>query len=177
MGAQEIAAAWRRAVSALQRRPQGGLREDPPATARWEHGTRVVASDGTGKQVETDMPRALGGSGDQVTPGWLLRAALASCAATRIAMAAAAEGVALTMLEVQAYSRSDTRGLLGMTEPGGELVRAAPTDVELRVRIAASGASVQQLRALVELSVRCSPVPCAVQEPIPLALQIEVDGD
>jgi uncharacterized OsmC-like protein len=61
------------------------------------------------------MPSEVGGSGDQVTPGWLFRAGLASCAATRIAMAAAAEGIELATLEVRASSRSDTRGLLGMT--------------------------------------------------------------
>ena len=102
---QNIAAAMQRVESVLHRRPQAALHDDAPATARWQSGTRVVASHADGTQLVTDMPSELGGSGNQVTPGWLFRAGLASCAATRIAMGAAAAGIELTMLEVRASSR------------------------------------------------------------------------
>ena len=92
MASQDIAAAMQRVESVLRRRPEVGLHDDAPATARWQSGTRVVSSHANGTQIVTDMPTELGGSGDQVTPGWLLRAGLASCLATRIAMAAAAAG-------------------------------------------------------------------------------------
>jgi len=72
------------APSRLPARP--GLLPDRPATARWERGTRVVASHANGAQMATDMPNELGGTGDGVTPGWLFRAGLASCAATSIAL-------------------------------------------------------------------------------------------
>ena len=126
MTMQTIAAAMQRVESVFQRRPEAGLADDTPATAHWESGTRVVSRHPNGTQVVTDMPSEIGGSGDQVTPGWLLRAALASCAATRIAMAAAAAGVELTTLDVAASSRSDARGLLGMVNADGQPVPAEP---------------------------------------------------
>jgi uncharacterized OsmC-like protein len=166
----------RRVEAALRRRPEIGLHDDAPASARWDGGTRVVASHANGTQVLTDMPGELGGSGDQVTPGWLLRAGLASCAATRIAMAAATEGIELRTLEVLARSRSDTRGLLGMADAEGAPVHAGPRDVQLLVRISAPGVSPERLRALVEDSQRCSPVPCALEEAVPVALRVEVEA-
>lgn len=174
MAAQDIAEALHRVESVLRRRPETGLHDDAPATARWSGGTRVVASHANGTQLLTDMPGELGGSGDQVTPGWLFRAGLAACTTTRIAMAAAAEGIELRTLELQASSRSDTRGLLGMADEDGEAVGAGPSDVQLRVRISAHGVAPERLRALVEDSYRHSPVSCAVQG-VPVALHIEVD--
>ena len=120
------------------------------------------------------MPGELGGTGDQVTPGWLMRAGLAACTATRIAMGAAAAGIELTTLELRASSRSDTRGLLGMTEADGTPIGAGPHDVQLHVTIAAHGVPAERLRALVEESHRCSPVPCAMQKETPVGLHIEV---
>jgi uncharacterized OsmC-like protein len=177
MEARDIAGAMQRVESVLRRRPDTGIHADAPATARWDGGTRVVASHANGTQVVTDMPGQLGGSGDQVTPGWLLRAGLASCTATRIAMAAAAEGIELKTLELEATSRSDTRGLLGMTDIDGKPIGAGPQDVQLLVRISAHGVSSERLQALVEDSHRCSPVPCAMQEAIPVALRIEIEAD
>jgi uncharacterized OsmC-like protein len=176
MSAQELAASMRRVEAVLLRRPEAGLHADAPATARWAGGTRVISSHTNGTEMATDMPSELGGSGNHVTPGWLFRAGLASCTATRIAMAAAAQGIELETLELVASSRSDTRGMLGMATAEGEPVRAGPSDLELRVRIAARGVLPQHLRALVEDSCRCSPVTCAVQEALPLALHIEVEN-
>jgi uncharacterized OsmC-like protein len=175
MAAEDIAQALQRVESVLRRRPEAGLHDDAPATARWDGGTRMVASHPSGQQVLTDMPGEMGGSGDQVTPGWLFRAGLASCTATRIAMAAAAQGIELQTLELRASSRSDTRGLFGMADADGQAVSAAPQDVQLHVRIAAPGVSSQRLRSLVEDSYRCSPVPRAVRDAVPVALLIEVD--
>ena len=172
--AQTIAAAMQRVESAFRRRPEAGLADDTPATAHWESGTRVVSQHPKGIQVVTDMPSEIGGSGDQVTPGWLLRAALASCAATRIAMAAAAAGIELTTLNVVASSRSDARGILGMTNADGQPVPAGPRDVQLAVRIAAQGVAEERLRALVEQSHGCAPVTAAHQSAVPVALRIEV---
>jgi hypothetical protein len=89
-------------------------------------------------------------------------------------MGAAAAGIELTKLELRASSRSDTRGLLGMTESDGRAVGAGPQDLQLHVTIAAHGVPAETLRALVEESHRCSPVPCAIQEETPVDLRIEV---
>jgi organic hydroperoxide reductase OsmC/OhrA len=176
MTTEDIAAAVQRVESVLRRRPATGMHDDPPATAQWQMGLRVVARDANGAQMVTDMPSELGGGGEHVTPGWLFRAALASCLATRIAMGAATAGIELTLLEVSASSRSDARGLFGMADAAGEPVGAGPCDVQLLVRIAAPGASAQKLQTLVEDSNRCSPISAAARNVVPVALRIEV-GD
>ena len=170
----DIAAAWRRVERVLRRSPKTGLQVDAPATAVWRAGTRVASIHANGTTVVTDMPTQIGGDGTAVTPGWLLRAALASCATTTIAMNAAVAGIRLATLEIVASSRSDTRGVLGMMDSDGKPVTAAPCNVQLRVRIsAADDTSPQMLRDLVEKSHRCAPVSCAVQDSIPIELQVD----
>jgi uncharacterized OsmC-like protein len=88
-------------------------------------------------------------------------------------MAAASKGIELSVLEVQVTSRSDTRGLLGMQE-GGKPVFAGPRDFQLAVRIAADGVADEQLRALVEDGVRCSPMPNALQAALPMDVRVEI---
>jgi len=174
MAAQEIAAAMLRVETVLRRRPEAGVHEDAPAVASWQGGTRVLSRHANGAALPTDMPGELGGSGDQVTPGWLFRAGLASCLATCIAMRAAASGIELESLVVIAASRSDTRGLLGMADASGDPVCAAPIEVELSARISAPGTSPDRLRELVEESHRCSPVPTALRNAVPVTLRIEL---
>lgn len=174
----DIAAAWHRVERVLRRNPQTGLQADVPATAVWNGGARVTCAHSGGTTVVTDMPTEMGGDGTAVTPGWVMRAALASCAATVIAMNAAVAGIRLATLEVIASSRSDTRGLLGMTDTDGEPVSPGPRDMQLRVRIsAADDTSPQDLRALVERSHRCTPVACALQDATPVELSIDCELD
>ena len=171
--AQEIAAALQRAEAIFQRRPEAAVHDDAPGSVRWSGGTRVVATHANGKQVETDMPQEFGGTGDQVSPGWLLRSGLAACTATTIAMVAAQEGIALDSLEVEVTSRSDARGLLGMREADGALVYPGPHDLEMRVRISAAGVSSQRLRELVERSNERAPMSAVARSAMPLPLHIE----
>jgi hypothetical protein len=91
-------------------------------------------------------------------------------------MVAAREGIELTLLELRASSRSDTRGLLGMAGADGQPVPATPGDMQLLVRIAATGVPPARLRALVEQGIRFSAVPSAVREAVPLALHIEIEA-
>ena len=79
MATQDIAAALQRVEAVLTRRPEAGVHDDSPAAARWQGGTRVVASHANGTEVASDMPGEFGGTGDLITPGWLFRAGLASC--------------------------------------------------------------------------------------------------
>ncbi len=176
MAARDIAAALQRVESVFQRRPEAGLHEDPPAIARWEGGLRAVATHANGQQVQTDMPGELGGTGDQVSPGWLVRAGVASCAATCIAMSAAREGITLASLEVSACSRTDARGLLGMQDAHGEAVYAGPQGMDLLVRLCAPGVSPERLRALVERSHAHAPMSAALSTAVPMTLQVEITG-
>jgi uncharacterized OsmC-like protein len=177
MAFQDVAAAIHRAQSVFGRRPHAGLHEDPPALAQWSGDTRVVTRHANGAQFQTDMPTELGGTGDLITPGWLMRAGLASCTATSIAMAAATERIELSRLEVLAASRSDARGVLGMSESDGTRVRAGPRRIQLTVRICAAGVSADRLRTLIEESDRRSPVACALRDALPIDLCIEVVED
>jgi uncharacterized OsmC-like protein len=174
MGVEQIALSIERVTSVLRRKPQAGVSEDSAATARWEGDLRASVRSDTGHTVATDMPVEIGGDGGAVTPGWLLRAGLASCAVTRIAMAAAAEGIALATLEARATSRSDARGLLAMTDTDGTPVPAGPLAMTLHVRIGAPGVAPERLRALVASTTACSPVTCAVEQPLAVTLQVDV---
>jgi uncharacterized OsmC-like protein len=174
MTTQDIALALQRAERVFRRRPASGMHDDAPATARWAGGTRVVSSHANGTQVATDMPAELGGSGDQVSPGWMFRAGLAACAATSIVMTAALEGIELTSLEVFANSRSDARALLGMTDVDGKSVSPGPSDMQLQVHISAQGVEADRLRALVEEGCRRSPIPNTVLNAVQMALRIDV---
>lgn len=174
MGIQDVAQALQRAERVFERRPEAAVHADTTAKARWQGGTRVVAAHANGTLIASDMPPEFGGTGDHVSPGWLFRAGLASCAATSIVMAAAAEGIELTSLEVEANSRSDARGMLGMLEPNGEPVYAGPGDLRIDVRIGAPGVAPERLHALVDEGLRRSPIPNALQNATPLALRVDI---
>jgi uncharacterized OsmC-like protein len=174
MTTEAIAASMERVVSALRRKPHAGLHDDTPATVRWAGGLRTVARAENGAEVVTDMPAAIGGEDTAPTPGWLLRTALASCAVTRIAMEAATRGIALQTLQAHATSRSDLRGLVGLPEADGRRVPAGPLAMDLHVRIGAPGVDAAVLRALVEATTGCSPVTCALEQPLAVGLHVEV---
>ena len=171
---ENVAQALRRVEAVLQRRPEEGLHDDAPATSRWRSGTQAVASHANGTQILSDMPSEFGGSGAHVTPGWLLRAGVASCTTTCIAMHAALQGIALDSLEVEVGSRTDSRGVLGMPEADGTPVLAGPCEMQLQVRIAAHGVAPQTLRALVEHSYACSPMGAAMRVSVPVDVRIDV---
>jgi uncharacterized OsmC-like protein len=168
-----VAQALQRIEAVLLRRPEFGEHDDSPATSCWRSGTQVVASHANGVQITSDMPGEFGGGGAHVTPGWLLRAGVASCTTTCIAMHAAMQGIALESLEVRVTSRSDSRGLLGMPGEDGALVSAGPYDMQLQVRIAAHGVATQRLRTLVEHSYACSPMGCAMRDSVPVELLVD----
>jgi uncharacterized OsmC-like protein len=176
MAAQDLSQAIERVRSVLARRPAAALHADEPAVAAWEDDTRVTVSHANATQISTDMPVEIGGAGNEVTPGWLLRASLASCLATRIAMEAAVSGVRIKRLTVHAQGTSDVRGLLGMEGASGETITAAPCTLELQVSLEAPAIPEAQLRALVDRSYRCSPVCAALDPALRVALTVEVAG-
>ena len=176
MGMQAVADAMARLERVLRRRPETGLSADASAHAMWsgpEAPLRVVCRHPNGREVCTDMPPELGGGGGQVSPGWLYRAGLASCATTSIALLAATEGVALTTLRVEAASQSDARGLVALEGADGRVASPAPVDQRLVIAIGAHDATPEQLRSLVERALQRSPVPLAVKAN-GLAVQVDI---
>lgn len=174
MSMDRIAASMERVSAVLRRKPQAGIGQDSAATARWDGGLRTSVHSDTGRSVLTDMPAEIGGEDSAMTPGWLWRAGLASCAVTRIAMAAAAEGIVLQTLEARATSRSDQRGVLAIPDADGRAVPAGPLAVELRVRIGAPGVPAERLQALVTSVAHCAPVSGLVEQATPLSLCVDV---
>jgi uncharacterized OsmC-like protein len=153
---------------ALGSKADAGPAPDRPAVAVVEDGLRCRAEGGDGWTVVTDMPTPVGGGGAAPTPGWLIRAALASCAATTVAMRAAELDIELTRLEVTAESETDMRGLLDV----GDDVEPGPVGARLRVRLAADDVDEQRLEELVEWADNHSPVGDCVRRAVPVELEI-----
>lgn len=139
------------------------------ATARLTEGLKCEITGPRGERVFTDMPPAIGGSASAPNPGWLLRAAMASCAATVIAARAAKLGIDLSTLEVSVESESDQRGLLGLDDSISAGLGAWRTKVTI-----AGSADTKTLRELVAWADAHSPVGCTVRRGAAGSLDIDV---
>ena len=112
------------------------------------------------------MVPSVGGEGSAPSAGWLLRAALASCVATLVAMRAAQRGVELAGVEVSVDSESDDRGILGI-DPD---VPAGPLSMRLSVRAgAADGTGADDI---VSWAVEHCPVYDAIRRAIPVSVSV-----
>jgi uncharacterized OsmC-like protein len=154
MSGQQLREAIEKATEFVREHPEKGRNPNPPAVARIVDGLKCEVTGTGGERIATDMPRGVGGGGTATTPGWLMRAGLASCDATCIALRAAAQGIELSALEVVVTSESDLRGLLGTDDQ----VPAGLQDLRIQVRIAAPGATAEQLESLVRWACAHSPV-------------------
>jgi len=161
----------RDALDRMRRRfldqPASARNRNTPATAVWRGGLKCEIAGPNGDSATTDMPAALGGEASGPNPGWLMRASLASCAATVIAMQAAQRGIALRSLAVEVESCTDARGLLG--------IDGVPTGLDalrLSIRIAADDVPEDQLRQIAEAGQALSPVACTLRAG--LAVEIAV---
>lgn len=170
MPQEKIRESITKATEYLAAHPEEARYTDSPATAVIEEGLRCRVEGPGGRLAVTDMPGSVGGAGSAPSPGWLSRAAQASCDATVIAMRAAQEGITLKFLEVTVDSESDDRGLLGVDDS----IPAGPLSGRIRVRIAAEGVDPQQLRDLVEWADRHSPVTDGCRRAIPTAVEVDV---
>lgn len=149
--------------------PAKARMKNVPATARLTEGLKCEVSGPNKERAVTDMPPAMGGALSAPNPSWLLRAGMASCVATVIAMRAAKLGMALTELEVTVESDSDARGILGLDDK----VSAGLNRMRTNVRISGDAAP-KELRALVEWADAHSPVGCTIRDAAACSLDIEV---
>lgn len=150
--------------------PERARTKNAPATAVIEDGLKFQITGPAGEKVLTDMPPPMGGAGSGPNSGWLLRAALASCNATVIAMRAAQLGVKLGTLEVTVESDSDNRGLLGLDEH----VSAGLLSLRTRVKIGAEGAAPAQLQEIVAWGEAHSPVGCTIRQAPTATTDVEI---
>src|SRR3954464_7058964 len=120
-----------RLSTAIRAEPAKARSKNVPATARLTEGLKFDVTGPNHERVATDMPVPTGGDASAPNPAWYLRAGMASCAATVIAMRAAKLGIELTHLEVTVESDSDLRGLLGLDDN----VSAGLNPMRTKVRI------------------------------------------
>lgn len=163
-----LADAIRNATQYLKEHPDEARYTDSAAVASLQTGLRVVVRDPAGRTVETDMATGIGGTDTAPSPGWLFRAALASCDVTLIAMHAAMLGIAVDRIEVTIDSESNDYGILGIDES----VPAGPLSVRTRVTINAPDADPDALRDLVDWATAHCPVCDAVKRSVPVSVEI-----
>jgi uncharacterized OsmC-like protein len=161
--------ALERAQRVFLDKPAAGRKPNAMATAVWHDGLRCEIAGPGSERAITDMPQPMGGQGGGANPGWLLRAGMASCTATVIAMRAALLGIELRTLEVSVESESDARGLVGIPE-----VSSALGDMRMAITIGADGVDAARLRELAAWGEAHSPVSCTLRASPPIAIEISV---
>ncbi|CAA9435846.1 MAG: hypothetical protein AVDCRST_MAG51-2928 [uncultured Ramlibacter sp.] len=169
MPTPSIRAALERVEAGFTAKPQMALQSDAPARAVFAGGLAAQVLHPQGHSLRTDMPAPMGGTGEQVTSGWLMRAALASCTSTMIAMRAARLGIEFTRLEVVVKSRTDARGMLGLDDA----VPAGPLDIDVSVIIDAPGVPEPVLAELVDWADRHSPVASALRRSMDVRVSVQ----
>jgi uncharacterized OsmC-like protein len=164
---ESIREAIEAASGQLKEHPEAAVGTDAAATAVREDGLRFRV-DGPNGEVVTDMSESVGGGASAPTPGWLMRAALAACDATTVAMEAARDGIELTDLKVSVESETDFRGVLGVEGSA----HAGPLTVRVRIELAAPDASEDQLREIVKRAEAHSPVRDAIAREVTMSTEI-----
>jgi uncharacterized OsmC-like protein len=164
---EEIRSAIEKASGYLAENPDAATGTDAAATAVLEEGLRFRV-DGPQGSVTSDMSTSVGGGASAPTPGWLLRAALAACDASTVAMEAARDGIELSELSVSVESDSDFRGVLGVD--GG--AHPGPLEVRTRIEVAAPDATEEQLREVVRRAEERSPVRDALARKVSMNTEI-----
>lgn len=164
-----IRAAIEKAVGYLTEHPDKARYTDSVARATLGESLRVDVEGPHGERLVTDMPGGVGGLAEHPTPGWLFRAAMASCVASTVAMEAAKEEIDLTDLSVEVDSESDDRGILGM-DPD---THVGPHSMRIRIQASAGDVDPQRLRDVVAAGAARCPVCDAAKR----ATQVSVEVD
>jgi uncharacterized OsmC-like protein len=165
---ERIRTAIERATEYVAAHPEEAVYTDGKATAVLESGLRVRVTGPAGESVVTDMVEGVGGAGSAPGPGWMLRAAVASCVATLTTMRAAQLGYRLADLMVEVDSVSDDRGILGIDGS----VPAGPLSMRVGVRLTADGVDRADIQSLVSWAVDHCPVADAVRRAVPVAVEV-----
>jgi uncharacterized OsmC-like protein len=168
MAAASIKQAITGATEYLTAHPADAMSTDSAATATMLDGLVTRVTGPNGESLATDMVPSVGGTASAPSPGWLLRAAEASCVATLITMRAAMLDVTLDALEVTVDSVSDDRGLLAIDDT----VPAGPLTGRVAIRIAAAGADPATLEEIAHWGVKHCPVCDALERSVPITTEV-----
>jgi uncharacterized OsmC-like protein len=170
MSKETIREALQNAIGYLTENPDDAKATDSFATATIDDGLRCRVRGPDGAEMYTDMVTAVGGGNTAPSPGWMLRAATASCVATLIEMKAALDDVDLGNVEVTVDSQSDDLGILGIDEK----VPAGPLSVSVRVKVDSSSTDPDELRQLVEWAHDHCPLCDVTKRAVPITLETEI---
>jgi uncharacterized OsmC-like protein len=170
MGTEGIQKALEAATAYLAQNPEQARSTDGAAVASLVDGLVVRVTGADGASVTTDMVSSVGGTATAPSPGWLLRAAMASCVVTLIAMRAAMLGIELEKVDVTVDSESDDRGILGIDEA----VPAGPLSSRVSIALTAPGVDPASLEQMAKWGVRHCPVFDALERPIPITIEVTI---
>ena len=158
---QQIREALEKAAGIIAANPEKA-RVTNSATATLSGGLKFSVAGPHGESLNTDMPKGVGGEASTFSPGCAMRASLAACTGTCIAMRAAKLGISLDRLDVTVESTGDQRGMLGLDDT----VTPALTGFRMRVAIAGK-ADRSTLEDIVRWADEHSPVACTMREALP----------
>ncbi|HEX6988913.1 MAG TPA: OsmC family protein [Bacillota bacterium] len=152
------------------------VRQDPArgrftfkATTQWLGGTRAVTR-ARDFSITTDEPEALGGTDSAPDPVELFLASATTCLQIGIVTQAALRKIELKELIIEAEGDLDVRGYLG-----DDQVAPGYNQVKLKVHIEGN-ASQAELRELVEVAQRHSPMLDSVRRSVPIEAEVAVQG-
>ena len=163
-----IADAVARASAYLTDHPDEARYRDSAATARITTGLVATVTGPGGERITTDMPAGIGGTATAPSPGWLLRAAAASCVASLIAIRAATLGAIVGGIEVTVDSESDDRGILGLDVS----IAAGALSARVAVRFADTDLDAEGQRTVAEWAVAHCPVTDSLTRSVPISIDI-----
>lgn len=152
----------------LTEHPDEARYRDSVARARIDEGLAVLVGDPEGFEIRTDMPRGIGGGASAPSPGWLFRAAIASCVASLVGIRAATLGISLDSVEVEVDSESDDRGILGLDEA----IPAGPLSARIVVALRAHGRAIAELDELARWAVDHCPVADGLRRAVPVEVEV-----
>ena len=163
-----IADAVASASTYLTTHPEEARYRDSQATATLEHGLVASVTGPAGESARTDMPTGIGGTASVPSPGWLFRAATASCVAALVGIRAAATGVTLEHVEITVDSESDDRGILGLDPE----IPAGALSMRVAANVRARGLDAESTERLIRWAVDHCPVLDTVRREVPIELVV-----
>jgi uncharacterized OsmC-like protein len=157
-----------RASAYLTQHPEEARDRDSPAVARIASGLAATVTGPAGESLTTDMPAGIGGGATAPSPGWLMRAAAASCVASLIAIRAAAVGATIGAIEVAVDSESDDRGILGLDDA----IDAGALSMKVVVTIGGMEAAQEVAGELVDWAIGHCPVTDTIARSVPIEVEV-----
>ncbi len=137
-------------------------------TCRTIDGVTCEVTDGTTKMI-TDEPEADGGDDLGPTPGFFIRAGLASCCAMCYVTCAARLAVPIDSIEVEVESDADAHGVLGLAD-----VPSGFTAVRYLVTVHSSAPEADILK-VIEAGDNMSPMLEVVRDPVPVKREVRIE--